>query len=138
MRSWLRSADTGLLVGILVAGFNLQLAVIAVGPLIDTIRADTGMSAALAGLLQTIPFLCIGCVALGGPQLVLSFGAERLVGYALVVMCASTAIRSVMPTAGLLLAASIPIGLASGALSLGLPATVKTHFPARGGAVIGG
>jgi CP family cyanate transporter-like MFS transporter len=138
VRSWLRSPDAGLLGGILVAGFNLQLAIIAVGPLIDTIRSDTGMSAALAGLLQTIPFLCIGCVAFGGPQLVVSFGAERLVGYALGVMCAATALRSAMPSAALLLAASIPIGLASGALSLGLPAAVKTHFPGRGGAVIGG
>jgi CP family cyanate transporter-like MFS transporter len=138
VRSWIRSADAGLLGGILVAGFNLQLAIIAVGPLIDTIRSDTGMSAALAGLLQTIPFLCIGCIALAGPQLVVSFGAERLVGYALAVICAGTAIRSAMPSPALLLAASIPIGLASGALSLGLPAAVKTHFPARGGAVIGG
>lgn len=138
MRSWLRPANRGLLAGILVAGFNLQLAIIAVGPLIDTIRSDTGMSAALAGLLQTIPFLCIGCIALGGPLLVVSFGAERLVGYALAVICAGTAIRSAMPSPALLLAASIPIGLASGALSLSLPAVVKTHFPTRGGAVIGG
>jgi CP family cyanate transporter-like MFS transporter len=133
-----RRGDPGLLAGILAAGFNLQLAIIAVGPLIDTIRSDTGMSAALAGLLQTIPFLCIGCIALGGPLLVVSFGAERLVGYALGVICAGTALRSAMPTPALLLAASIPIGLASGALSLGLPAVVKAHFPARGGAVIGG
>ncbi len=138
MRSWPRPADTGLLAGILVAGFNLQLAIIAVGPLIDAIRSDTGMSAALAGLVQTIPFLCIGCIALGGPLLVADLGAERLVGYALVVICAGTAIRSAMPSAPLLLAASIPIGLASGALSLGLPAVVKAHFPSRGGAVIGG
>jgi MFS transporter, CP family, cyanate transporter len=127
-----------LLTGVLSAGFNLQLAIVAVGPLIDRIRDDTGMSSAVAGLLQTIPFLCIGCVALSGPGLIARLGAERLVGYALVLLCAGAAARAAMPTPGLLLAASVPLGIGAGALSVALPAVVKAHYPAKAGAVIGG
>jgi MFS transporter, CP family, cyanate transporter len=126
-----------LLVGVLVAGFNLQLAIVAVGPLIDDIRLDTGISSATAGLLQTVPFLCIGLTALAGPALVAAIGAERMVGYALVVICAGAAARTAVSSPGLLLAASVPLGLGSGALMTSLPAIVKTHFSGRSGAVIG-
>lgn len=128
----------GLLLGVLVAGFNLQLSIVAVGPLIDQIRSDTGMSSAVAGLLQTIPFLMIGCASLAGPALVAALGAERLVGWSLAVVCVATAVRTAMPSPGLLLAASAPLGAGSGAMSLALPAVVKSRFPGRAGAVIGG
>jgi MFS transporter, CP family, cyanate transporter len=126
-----------LFIGVLIAGFNLQLAIVAVGPLIDRIRDATGMSGALAGLLETIPFLCIGCVALTAPWLVGRFGPERLVGHALVLLCVGAAARPAMPTPVLLLVASIPLGVGSGVLSLALPAVVKSHFPASAGAAIG-
>jgi CP family cyanate transporter-like MFS transporter len=133
----LRPSGARLLTGVLIAGFNLQLGIVAVGPLIDRIRDDTGMSSAVAGLLETIPFLCIGCVALSGLGLISRLGAERLAGYALVLLCAGTAVRPAMPSPVLLLAASVPIGIGSGALSLALPALVKAHYPASAGAVIG-
>jgi MFS transporter, CP family, cyanate transporter len=135
---WPAASRVRLLTGVLIAGFNLQLAIVAVGPLIDRIRDDTGMSSAAAGLLQTIPFLCIGCVALSGPRLIARFGAERLAGYALVLLCGGAAVRPAMPSPALLLAGSVPIGIGSGALSLALPAVVKGHYPAKAGAVIGG
>ncbi|HET8674112.1 MAG TPA: MFS transporter, partial [Thermoleophilaceae bacterium] len=127
-----------LLTGVLIAGFNLQLAIVAVGPLIDRIREDTGMSGAVAGLLQTVPFLCVGCVALFGPGLVTGLGGERLVGYSLVLLFIGAAARPAMPTPALVLAASVPLGVGSGAMSLALPAVVKTHFSTRAGAAIGG
>lgn len=127
-----------LLTGVLIAGFNLQLAIVAVGPLIDRIRDDTGVSSAVAGLLQTIPFLCIGGMALSGPGLIASLGAERLVGYALALLGVGAAVRPAMPGPALLLAASVPLGIGSGVLSLALPAVVKAHYPGKAGAVIGG
>lgn len=135
---WFKRPDAGLVVGVLAVGFNLQLAIVAVGPLIHQIRADTGMSSGVAGLLQTVPFLCLGCMSLAGPAIVLRLGAERLVGWSLGVLGGATAIRMAMPSPALLLVASAPVGAASGGMSLGLSAVVKSHFPGRSGAVIGG
>jgi MFS transporter, CP family, cyanate transporter len=122
----------------MAAGFNLQLAVVAVGPLLADIRADTGMTSAVAGLLQTVPFLCIGAVALAAPAVAAGTGPESLAARALALICLAAAARALMPSPALLVAASVPLGLGIGTLTLALPAVVKIHFPRAAGAVIGG
>jgi len=57
-----------LLVGLFAAALALRPQVVGAGPLIPEIRRDLGMSHAAAGLLGTIPVLCMGLFALAaGP-----------------------------------------------------------------------
>jgi CP family cyanate transporter-like MFS transporter len=122
---------------IIAAAFNLRIAVVAVGPLIDRIRAATRMSATLAGALGSIPFLCMGIFALVGVPLVHRLGARRLITWSLVLLVGGTLLRSVAPTAGLIVVATIPIGIAIALVGLALPGVIKRHFPARVGAGAG-
>jgi MFS transporter, CP family, cyanate transporter len=124
-------------VAILAAAFNLRIAVVAVGALLDQIRADTGMGATLAGALGAIPFLCMGAFALAGVPLVLHFGARRLIAAALALIVAGTLARSLMPTAGLIVLATIPVGIAIALIGLALPAVIKRSFGMRVGAATG-
>jgi MFS transporter, CP family, cyanate transporter len=126
-----------MLVGVLAAGCNLQLAITGVGPVIDDIRADTGMSSAAAGLLQTVPFLCIGVFALAGFVLVSRLGPERLVAIALPLISTGAVVRAVMPSPPLLVVFSVPLGLGVALMSVSLPTAVKLYFRGRMGAVTG-
>jgi CP family cyanate transporter-like MFS transporter len=119
------------------AAFNVRIGVSAVGPLIDEIRADTGMSATLAGALGSIPFACMGLFAIVGVPLVLRFGARRLIALSLVLLVVSTVARALMPTAGLIVVCTVPLGVAIALIGLALPGVVKLGFPDRTGAGMG-
>ncbi|MEA2198801.1 MAG: transporter, family, cyanate transporter [Solirubrobacteraceae bacterium] len=122
---------------IIAAAFNLRIGVVAVGPLIDRIRAATRMSATLAGALGSIPFLCMGVFALVGVPLVRRLGARRLITWALVLLVAGTLVRAIAPSGALIVIATIPIGIAIALMGLALPGVIKRHFPARLGAGTG-
>jgi CP family cyanate transporter-like MFS transporter len=120
-----------------VAAFNLRIAVVAVGPVLVAIRADTGMSATLAGALGAIPFLCMGLFAQAGVPLVRRLGARLLIAGALALVTAGTLARSVMPTAALIVVATVPIGIGIALVGLALPAVIKRRFASRTGAATG-
>jgi CP family cyanate transporter-like MFS transporter len=125
------------LVAILAAAFNLRIGIVAVGPLIEDIRADTGMPSAVAGALTTIPFLCMGAFAFLGPPLVRRYGNRTVVLGSLGLITAGTLLRAAVPSAPLVVAATLPIGLGIALIGVSLPAVVKERFPGRGGLVTG-
>jgi CP family cyanate transporter-like MFS transporter len=125
------------LVAIVAASLNLRIGVTEVGPLLDRIRTDTGMSATLAGALGGIPFACMGLFAPLGMRLVLRVPARRLIAACLVVIIAGTLARARAPTAWLIVAATVPIGVGIAIIGVALPGVVKTRFPQRTGAAMG-
>jgi MFS transporter, CP family, cyanate transporter len=125
------------LLAILAAAFNLRLAIVGPGPVIDQIRADMGMSAGVAGMLVTLPILCLGPFAFLGGALVRRFGAAWTVWGALVLIGAGTLVRAAMPSTPLLLAATLLPGIGIALAGVGIPVVVKHHFPARAGSVTG-
>jgi CP family cyanate transporter-like MFS transporter len=116
---------------------NLRPAIAAVPPLLDSIKADLGLSATGAGLLTALPVVCMGVFAPVGAALGRRVGPEPAVSWALVLVALGTLVRglgeSVVPLYGGTLVAGIGIAM-GGAL---LPGVVKAWFPARAGAVTG-
>jgi CP family cyanate transporter-like MFS transporter len=125
------------LVAILAAALNLRIGVTEVGPLIDRIRADLGMSATVAGILGSIPFASMGVFAPLGMRLVLRMSARQLIAGCLLLIAAGTAARAVAPTAWLVVASTLPLGVGIAIIGVALPGVVKTHFPHRTGAAMG-
>jgi CP family cyanate transporter-like MFS transporter len=125
------------LLGILAAALTLRIGILVVGPVIEQVRADTGMSSAAAGLLATVPFLCMGVFAFAGVPLARRFGHRRLITAALALLAVGLLVRAVMPTAGLIILATIPVGVGIALSGLALPAVVNEHFPRRAGAATG-
>jgi MFS transporter, CP family, cyanate transporter len=125
------------LVAIVAAAFNLRIGVTEVGPLIDRIRTDTGMSATLAGALGSIPFACMGVFAPLGLRLLRRRTARGLIAACLLVIAAGTIARALAPTAWLVVAATLPVGVGIAVAGVVLPGLIKTHFPRRTGAAMG-
>jgi MFS transporter, CP family, cyanate transporter len=106
-----------------------------VAPLLADLRADTGLSSAMAGLLTTVPVLCFGAFAPVAPRLAQRVGLETAVAASLVLLAAGIALRLLSPVA-LLYAGSLLAGAAIALANVLLPAYVKREF-ARPGAVMG-
>jgi MFS transporter, CP family, cyanate transporter len=106
-----------------------------VAPVLGDLRADTGLSAAMAGLLTTVPVLCFGAFAPIAPRLGRRIGLESAVALSLVLLAAGIALRLLSPVA-LLYAGSLLAGAAIALANVLLPAYVKREF-LRPGAVMG-
>jgi MFS transporter, CP family, cyanate transporter len=115
---------------------NLRPAAAAVGPLINRIRADTGLSATGAGLLTTLPVLCFGALAPLAPALAQRLGERTAVAVALAVLLAGLLVRLV-PGIGFLFLGTALAGAAIAVGNVLLPVLVRGNFPDRVGLMTG-
>lgn len=129
-RPWL------LLLGLVLVALNLRPALSSLAPLLNTVRDGTGLSAASAGLLTTLPVLCLGLFAPLAPMLARRLGAERTVLLILLSLAAGIVLRSLFPVAGLFLG-SLVAGASIGIIGVLLPGIVKRDFPHIAGAMTG-
>src|SRR3712207_1255777 len=106
------------------AALNQRPAVVAVAPLLGDLRADTGLSPAMAGLLTTLPVLCFGAFAPLAPRTARWVGLELAVAASLLVLAAGIALRLLAPVA-LLYAGSLLAGAAIARASVLMPPSVK-------------
>jgi MFS transporter, CP family, cyanate transporter len=113
-----------LVVAVVAVALNQRPAVIAVAPVLGELRADTGLSSAMAGLLTTLPVLCFGAFAPFAPRLARRIGLETAVGLSLVLLAGGIALRLLSPVA-LLFAGSLLAGAAIALANVLLPAYVK-------------
>jgi MFS transporter, CP family, cyanate transporter len=133
MATAVRSHQRLALIGIVATAATLRVAVVGVGPLIDPIRADLGMSRPVAGLLTTIPYVCMSLCAFAGMRVVARLGYGVLVQACLLVLALASLVRAVMPSAGLLLLMTVPIGVTIALVGVALPSVVKHRFADRSG-----
>ncbi len=130
-----RGASVLLGAAIVAVALNQRPAVVAVAPVLGDIRAETGLSSAMVGLLTTLPVLCFGAFAPAAPRLARRIGLETAVALSLVLLAAGIALRLLTPVA-LLFAGSLVAGAAIAFANVLLPAYVKREFE-RPGAVMG-
>ncbi|MCU1615316.1 MAG: Major facilitator superfamily 1 [Frankiales bacterium] len=130
-----RAAGALLVAAIVAVALNQRPAVVSVAPVLRDLRADTGLSAAMAGLLTTVPVLCFGAFAPIAPRLARRVGLETAVALSLVLLSVGIGLRLLTPIA-LLYAGSLIAGSAIALANVLLPAFVKREF-LRPGAVMG-
>ena len=94
-RPWL------LLLGLVLVALNLRPALSSLSPLLADVSSSLGLSAAKAGLLTTLPVLCLGLFAPTAPILARRFGAERVVLGILLTLAAGIVLRSSLGEVGL-------------------------------------
>lgn len=128
--------NTLLMVGIIFVAFNLRPSITAVGPLIGSIRDDTGISNGLAGLLTTLPLLAFGLLSPFVPKIAQRFGNEMSIFFGLSILGTGMIIRS---TGQLffLFAGTMLIGLGIAICNVILPGIVKQKFPQKVGILTG-
>lgn len=129
-RPWL------LLLGLILVALNLRPALSSLAPLLADVSQSLGLSAAKAGLLTTLPVLCLGLFAPLAPVLARRFGAERVVLGILLTLAAGIILRSLVGEVGLF-AGSLLAGASIGVIGVLLPGIVKRDFPKKAGAMMG-
>jgi MFS transporter, CP family, cyanate transporter len=121
-----------LILGIVLLAANLRPALTSVAPLIGQIRADTGMSNGVAGLLTTLPLLAFGLLSPVAPRVARRFGMERVLLASLFVLVAGILLRWAGAVAVLFLG-TVVLGAAIAVANVLLPSLVKREFPERAG-----
>lgn len=124
--------SAALLLGALLAlfGFSMRLLFPSLSVLLPDIIRDTGISAATAGYLTTLPVLCMGVFAPLAPPSAERFGMERTLFVVLVVLALGTALRGWMGVPGLFIG-SLLAGASLAVANVLLPALVKRDFAGR-------
>lgn len=129
-RPWL------LLLGLVLVALNLRPALSSMAPLLSQVSDSLGLSASQAGLLTTLPVLCLGLFAPLAPVLARRFGSERVVLGILLTLAAGIAVRSAFGATGLFVG-SIMAGASIGVIGVLLPGIVKRDFPQHAGTLTG-
>ncbi|MEU7904052.1 MFS transporter [Actinoplanes sp. NPDC049118] len=123
--------------GLVLAAFNLRPAVTSLGPVLEEVRAGLGMSAAVAGLLTSVPAVCFALVGFAAPRLARRWGTGGAIALGTVALVVGLAVR---PFAGGTASFIALTALALAGIALAnvlLPVVVKQRFPDRVGAMTG-
>jgi len=126
-----------LLVALFLAATALRPQLVGVGPLLPSIQEDLGVAHAVAGLLGTIPVLCMGLFAPAAPFLSGRIGSRRAVAAALGLIGAFGIARAVVPGAAGVVLLTFPVGVGMGLAGAMLPVAVKERVADRPGFATG-
>lgn len=121
----------GLLAALFLGALALRPQLVGVGPLLPDIDEDLGVSHAVAGLLGTIPVLCMGLFAPPAAYVATRLGTRGAIGACLAGIAAFGIARAVAPGAPLVLALTFPIGVGMGLAGALMPVAVKERFADR-------
>lgn len=129
-RPWL------LLLGLVLVALNLRPALSSMAPVLNQVTAGLGLSASAAGLLTTLPVLCLGLFAPLAPALARRLGSERVILGILFTLALAILVRSAMGVAGVFIG-SLMAGASIGIIGVLLPGIVKRDFPQHAGTLTG-
>jgi CP family cyanate transporter-like MFS transporter len=117
---------------VVLIAINLRPAAAAIGPVLNRIQSDTGLSSGWAGALTTLPVLCFGLLAPLAPVLARRLGVRTALAGAMFVLLAGMLLRLVGGV-GLLFAGTALAGAAIATANVLLPVLVRRDFSHRTG-----
>jgi MFS transporter, CP family, cyanate transporter len=125
-----------LLATVLLVTANLRPAITVVGPLIERIGSDNGLSPLALGILGAVPIVAFGLVAPLVHVMGRRFGLERTILISLLVLAGGTLLRSIPGSEAIPQAVTLYTGTAILSAGIGVgnvlvPAVVKRDFPDR-------
>ncbi|BBH44525.1 CynX/NimT family MFS transporter [Pseudomonas sp. KU43P] len=129
-RPWL------LLLGLVLVALNLRPALSSMAPVLGQVSEGLGLNASQAGLLTTLPVLCLGLFAPLAPMLARRFGSERVILGILLTLALGILVRSALGAVGVFVG-SLMAGASIGVIGVLLPGIVKRDFPQHAGTLTG-
>lgn len=124
------------LAGVLAISLNLRAGLASYPAVLEQVRAELGVSAATAGLVQSCALVAMGLGSFAAVRLGARLGRERAMTVAVGVLLAGSALRAV-PTLAALVVGSLGVGAGIGLAGVFLSGLVKAHLAARAGLVTG-
>jgi MFS transporter, CP family, cyanate transporter len=120
-----------LLAGLFLAALSLRPQLVGIGPLIPRIQDSLSVSHAVAGLLATIPVLCMGLFAPPAAYLSERIGSRAALAGAVALVGVFGIARAVVPSAAGLILLTVPVGIGIGLAGALMPVAVKERFAHR-------
>jgi CP family cyanate transporter-like MFS transporter len=114
-----------------LVGLVLRPQIVGIGPLLPRIESSLHVAHGVAGLLATIPVLCMGVFAPLAPPVLRRWGSRVSIGGALVLVGVLGVVRAVLPGAALILLCTIPVGIGIAVAGTLLPVVVKEEYAER-------
>lgn len=126
-----------LFIAVCLVAINMRMTISGVGPLLDEIAADQGVSPTALGLLASVPLLAWAVVSPLAHGLAARIGLDSAVSWSLVVLMTATAWRSVPGTPANLWLGTALIGATLAVTNVLMPAAIKRDFGRRVPLVMG-
>ena len=120
-----------LLAALLLAAVALRPQLVGAGPLIPDIQDDLGTSHSVAGLLSTIPVLCMGLFAPLAGLVAHRWSLRTAMAGCLLAIAIAGLGRALSPGIAVLLGLTLPIGIGMAIAGTLLPVAVKSSFAHR-------
>ncbi len=117
-------------IGVLLIAVNLRVSFVSVGPVLENISDDLGLSSAAAGFLTGLPLIAFAVFSPVAPGFASRLGLDRALWMSLLILAAGIVLRS-LPVPGFIWAGTALIGLAIAFLNVLLPSLVKRNFPTK-------
>jgi MFS transporter, CP family, cyanate transporter len=124
-------SGVALLAALFVAALALRPQLVGIGPLLPDVEADLGVSHAVAGLLGTIPVLCMAVFAPAAGPLMSWASLRTAIATCVFGVAAFGLVRAAAPGAGPVLALTVPVGVGLAVAGALLPVAVKARFADR-------
>lgn len=121
---------------ILLVSFNLRTPMTSVGPVMDLIQTEYGMSAGMAGLVTTLPLIMFGAASPFVPAVNRRLGYSRTMCIAIASIIAGELLRNLMELTGLFAGTAL-IGIGIGIGNVLLPGYVRSRSPEKAGVLTG-
>jgi CP family cyanate transporter-like MFS transporter len=114
---------------LILVGTALRPQALIIGPLVGLVQDDLGMSHAVAGLLSTIPVLCMSFLAPLGPVVAGWVGPRTGAALCVALVGLFGILRGLLPDAILVLAATVGVGVGMAVVGPILPMIVRVRLP---------
>lgn len=129
-----KSNNVLLIIGILFIAINLRSPLASVGPLIEDIRAATGLSNGFLGMLTTLPLVAFGIISTLTPLFTRRFGIGGTLLGAMLLLSVGIGIRSIAWIPALYLGTLLS-GIAIAFGNVLLPSLTKRNFESNSGLI---
>ena len=120
-----------ILAGLFLVAITLRPQIVGIGPLVPAIQESLQTTHAVAGLLGTIPVLCMGLFAPTAAYLGARVGTRAAITLSVLLIGTFGIARGIAPSAALVVLLTWPIGVGMGLAGALVPVAVKENFPLR-------
>ncbi|QLH20938.1 MFS transporter [Streptomyces sp. Rer75] len=124
------------LIGLVLLTLNLRAAITGIPPVLGQLQDTFGLTGVEAGVLATLPELCLGIFSALTPVLARRIGAQAAITVALVVLTAGLLLR-VVPAQAALFTGTVLAGAGIATGNVLVPAVIKRAFPRHVGPLTG-
>lgn len=123
-------------IAVVVVSLNLRSAVASVGPVLNVLRRDLGLSSAGASVLTAAPVFCFGALAMFGPWLARRLGLRRAVLVLVSAILLGLVVR-IGPDIATLFIGTLIAAAGIAAANVLMPVIIKRDFPDSTGLMMG-